>query len=203
MHRKGRLFIISGPSGVGKGTVCAALMKKRHDLKLSISATTRPKRPQEVDGENYFFHSIEEFNDLIAQGALIEHAQVHGNFYGTPKKFVLDQLELGNNVILEIDVQGAMQVRENMPEAIFIFLLPPHYEDLEKRIRHRGSEDDAQIQLRLKNSKKEIAMLKDYDYGVINKDVDRCVELVSHIIDAEDQRIDSDLLEAYWREFND
>lgn len=203
MGRQGKLIILSGPSGVGKGTVCEALKAMRNDLKVSISATTRAKRPQEKDGENYFFYSPAEFNALIDRGELIEFAKVHGNYYGTPKAYVLDQLAAGENVLLEIDVQGAMQVKQNMPGGVYIFLLPPHRGDLESRIRKRGSENEDSIHLRLANAGKEISMLHDYDFAVVNDEVDRCAEMVSHIIDAENQRIDTELIETYWEEFHD
>lgn len=203
MRRQGKLIILSGPSGVGKGTVCEALKAMRSDLKVSISATTRAKRPQEKDGENYFFYSLEDFNALIDRGELIEFAKVHGNYYGTPKAYVMEQLAAGENVLLEIDVQGAMQVKQNMPGGVYIFLLPPHREDLELRIRKRGSEDEDSLHLRLANANKEISMLHDYDFAVVNDEVNRCAQLVSHIIDAENQRIDKELIETYWEEFHD
>lgn len=203
MRRQGKLIILSGPSGVGKGTVCEALKAMRNDLKVSISATTRAKRPQEKDGENYFFYTPAEFNALIDRGELIEFAKVHSNYYGTPKAYVLDQLAAGQNVLLEIDVQGAMQVKQNMPGGVYIFLLPPHRGDLESRIRKRGSENEDSIHLRLANAGKEISMLHDYDFAVVNDEVDRCAEMVSHIIDAENQRIDTELIETYWEEFHD
>ncbi len=203
MRRDGHLIIISGPSGVGKGTVCEALRAMRPDLTVSISATTRKKRPAEVDGENYYFYSIDEFNALIDHGELIEYAKVHGNYYGTPKNFVLEQLDAGADVILEIDVQGAMQVKRNMPGGVYIFLLPPHKKDLEARIRKRGTEDEDNIHLRICNARDEISMLHDYDYAVINEDVQECATMVSHIIDAENQRIDANLMKKYWEEFHD
>lgn len=203
MRREGHLIIISGPSGVGKGTVCQALRELRPSLKVSISATTRPKRPMEIDGENYYFYSMEQFNELIDHGELIEYANVHGNYYGTPRQYVLDQLEQGEDVILEIDVQGAMQVKQTMPGGVFIFLLPPHRVDLEERIRGRGTEDEKNILLRMHNAKDEISMLNDYDYAVINDDVEACARTISHIIDAENQRIDARLMKKYWEEFHD
>lgn len=203
MRRQGHLIIISGPSGVGKGTVCQDLMKMRPDLKLSISATTRKKRPGEINGENYYFYSLDEFNALIGNGDLLEYAKVHGNYYGTPREFVQKELQEGYDVILEIDVQGAMQVKRNFDEGIFIFLLPPKKEDLEKRIRSRGSETEASIHLRLANAGGEISMLYDYDYAVINKDIEECARTISHIIDAESQRIDPELMKIYKEEFDD
>ncbi|MDY3051825.1 MAG: guanylate kinase [Ndongobacter sp.] len=203
MRRQGHLIVISGPSGVGKGTVCAELMRRRPDLTLSISATTRKKRPAEVNGENYYFYSVDEFNALIDDNRLIEFAQVHGNYYGTPRDFVEQKLEEGHDVILEIDVQGAMQVKRNSSEGVFIFLLPPKLHDLEDRIRHRATEQESEIALRLKNAEKEIAMLHDYNYAVVNDEVGTCAETISKIIDAENQRIDSNLIQSYWREFHD
>lgn len=203
MRRKGHLIIVSGPSGVGKGTVCEEIMRQRPSLKLSISATTRPKRPHEVSGESYFFYSMEEFQDLIAQNKLIEYAKVHGNFYGTPRDYVMENLEKGEDVILEIDVQGAMQVKENLDEGVFIFLLPPEIQDLADRLHHRGTEDEDQIALRLKNSQGELANLHNYDYAVVNDKVETCAETILHIIDAENQRIDAGLMKKYREEYND
>ncbi len=203
LRRKGHLIIISGPSGVGKGTVCSKLIEMSPDLRLSISATTREKRKGEVDGKNYFFKSVEEFKDLIAGHKLIEFAKVHGNFYGTPKEFVDKNIEQGHDVILEIDVQGAKQVKEFMDEGVFIFLLPPRLKDLEDRLRSRGTENDDQIELRLKNGREEIMQLNDFHYAVINDNVQACAQRIMHIIDAENQRIDSQLIKFYKEEYND
>lgn len=203
MRRKGHLIIVSGPSGVGKGTVCAEIMRQRPSLKLSISATTRPKRPHELSGESYFFYSMEEFQDLIDQNKLIEFAKVHGNFYGTPREYVMDNLEKGEDVILEIDVQGAMQVKENLDEGVFIFLLPPRVKDLADRLHNRGTEGEEEIALRLKNSEGELANLHNYDYAVVNDEVEKCAETILHIIDAENQRIDASLMKKYREEYYD
>ena len=203
LNRRGHLIIISGPSGVGKGTVCSRLMEMSPELRLSISATTREKRKGEVEGKNYFFKSVDEFKDLIAGHKLIEFAKVHGNFYGTPKEFVDKNIEKGHDVILEIDVQGAKQVKEFMDGGVFIFLLPPSLKDLEGRLRNRGTENEDQIELRLKNSREEIMQLNDFHYAVINDDVKDCAKRIMHIIDAENQRIDSKLIKFYKEEFND
>lgn len=203
MRKRGSLIIISGQSGVGKGTVCKELMTIRPDLTLSISATTRKKRSTEVDGENYYFYSQEKFEQLIEDEKLLEYALVHDRLYGTPKAFVEEHLALGDNVILEIDVQGAAKLRNNSEEGVYIFLLPPKFSDLEDRIRNRGTEEDSEIQLRLCNAKKEIEMLKDYDYAVVNENVSECAAMISKIIDAENHRVDKEILEKYWRECRD
>ncbi len=187
--KKGFLLVLSGPSGVGKGTVCNALLKDYPKLKYSISVTTREKRPQEQDGINYYFKSPEEFEGMIQAGGLLEYANVHGNFYGTPKDFVLEQIENGETVILEIDVQGALQVKQNHPEAVFVFLIPPDMEELRRRIVTRGTETQDVIELRMRNALNEISYIHRYDYIVINNDVQEAAEEVYTIIRAERMRV--------------
>lgn len=188
-HKKGFLLVISGPSGVGKGTVCEALMDEYKDLEYSISVTTRPKRPTEENGVNYYFYSPEQFEALIQVGGLLEYANVHGNMYGTPKQFVLDQIEAGETVILEIDVQGALQVKKNHPDAVFVFLIPPDMDELRRRIVTRGTETQEVIELRMKNARKEIEYINKYDYIVINTEVNQAVDQINTIIEAEKMRV--------------
>lgn len=183
--RVGFLMVLSGPSGVGKGTVCDALLKENLDIKYSISATTRKMRPTEENGKNYFFYSEDEFKKMVEDGKMLEYAKVHGNFYGTPKDFVLKSIENGEVVILEIDVQGAMKVKENYPDAAFVFLLPPDFNELRKRIVNRNTEDKETIDLRMKNAQDEVKFINEYDYAVVNEDVKDTVEKIKAIIQAE------------------
>lgn len=176
---RGQLFIISGPSGVGKGTVRAEIFRKYQDelnLQYSISVTTRYQREKEVNGVDYYFISDEEFAERIRQGTLLEHAVFVNASYGTPKEKVEESLNAGYNVVLEIEVQGALQVMEKMPEAISIFLLPPSFEELEARIRHRGTDPEEKIIARLKQAKQELETKDRYSYCVVNETVDQAVE---------------------------
>lgn len=183
--QKGILFILSGPSGVGKGTVRQRLFEQETNLKYSVSATTRKKRPGEKEGVDYFYKTEEEFKQMIANGELLEYARYVNNYYGTPKKYVEEQLALGNDVFLEIEVQGALQVKKNFPEGVFIFLCPPSLEELKNRIMNRGTETDSLIRNRLKEASKEIEMMSEYDYVVVNDDVDKAVAKVKAIIVSE------------------
>lgn len=185
MDEKGILFILSGPSGVGKGTVRQKLFEQDTNLKYSISMTTRTMRPGEVDGVDYFFKTKAEFKQLIEENALIEYAEYVDNFYGTPKAYVEEMLDLGHDVFLEIEVQGAMQVKENFPQGVFVFLIPPSLDDLRERIVNRGTESDELVRNRLNEAKKEIDMMDAYDYIVVNDQVDHAVAKVQAIIEAE------------------
>jgi len=167
--RRGRLVVVSGPSGVGKGTVLKHVLE-RDDFVYSVSATTRNPRDGEVDGVNYFFISRDKFEDMISKDEFIEYAQYNGNYYGTPRFFVEKMLSEGKNVILEIEVKGAMQVKKVMPEAIFVFIAPESREILEARLRGRGTETDDVISGRLKIAENEIRACLLYDYIVINRD---------------------------------
>lgn len=185
VNEKGILFILSGPSGVGKGTVRERLFAKDPKLQYSISATTRSMRSGEVDGEDYFFKTKEQFEKMIANGDLLEYAQYVGNYYGTPKDFVEKQLASGQDVFLEIEVQGAKQVKENFSGGVFIFLMPPSLDELEKRIVGRGTESDELVMNRLQEAKNEIKMMNIYDYVVVNDTIDYAVENIQAIITAE------------------
>lgn len=187
---KGLLIVLSGPSGVGKGTVCAALRKACPNLVYSVSATTRPPRPGEKEGVNYFFKTREEFERMIERGELLEWAEYVGNYYGTPRRFVEEMLEAGKDVLLEIEVQGAMQVKRQYPEGVFIFLVPPSMEELRRRILGRGTEGDAVITERLEAARAELAMMAEYDYVVVNDTVENACERIRAIVTAEHCRRD-------------
>lgn len=181
--KKGHLIIFSGPSGVGKGTVKDLLLKKEElNLHYSVSCTTRAPRKGEENGVHYYFISQDEFDKRIEDDAFLEYAQFVGNSYGTPKDKVEEQLNSGKNVLLEIEMQGALQVMEKCPEAITIFLLPPSLEELERRIRGRGTEADEVIQKRLEKARKEMAMKDKYQFHVLNDTVERAVSEISDII---------------------
>ncbi|SDQ62052.1 guanylate kinase [Virgibacillus subterraneus] len=185
IDEKGILFILSGPSGVGKGTVRRELFEKANDLKYSISMTTREKRAGETEGIDYFYKSKEEFETLIEEKQLLEYAQFVNNYYGTPRKYVEDTLADGHDVFLEIEVQGAMQVKENFPEGVFIFLFPPSLEELKNRIVSRGTESKELVLQRLREARKEIEMMDAYNYVVVNDHVDSAVSKIQSIIQSE------------------
>ena len=184
-EQKGILFVLSGPAGVGKGTVRKKLFEKETHLKYSVSATTRIKRPGEKEGIDYFYKTKEQFEQMIAQKELLEYAQYVDNYYGTPRQYVLDELDKGNDVFLEIEVQGALQVKENFPEGVFIFLFPPSLEELKNRIVNRGTETNDVILQRLQEARNEIEMMREYDYVVVNDDVDHAVDKVKSIVVSE------------------
>lgn len=187
--KKGLLIVLSGPSGTGKGTVCKALLKKRSDILLSISCTTRQPRTGEVNGVSYFFKSKQEFESLIDQGEFLEYANVFSNYYGTPKSFVDAAVEKGRDVLLEIDVQGALKVKSAYPEGVYIFIVPPSMEELEKRIRGRGTETDEQIATRLGKAGAELKLLTKYDYVIVNEKVEEVVSQIEAIMTAEKLRV--------------
>lgn len=183
MKKQGKLFVISGSSGVGKGTLLKELLLQHPDLKLSISATTRKPRPGEDDGVNYFFTTKENFEKAVQQGEFLEWAEFNGNYYGTREAYVKKTLEKGENLILEIETKGALQIKKKLPEAILIFILPPSLEELEHRLRGRNTEDETSIQNRLKEVKREIECSKFYDYKVVNDDISRALKELEGIID--------------------
>ena len=188
--RKGLLILISGPSGTGKGTVCDLLRQKHPEISYSISATTRQPRPGEQDGVNYYFYTKEKFREMIDQGQLLEWAEVYGNFYGTPKQKVLDRLDAGEDILLEIDTQGALNVMKVMPEGLFIFLLPPSLEELAARLKGRGTETEESLHRRLGAAVDEIKLATKYRYVVVNDKVEDAEETIANNIEAEHHRSD-------------
>lgn len=182
---KGKTFIISGPSGVGKSTVLKSLFEGRDDLYFSISATTREPREGEQDGVHYHFISVERFQELIEADAFLEYAEYVGNFYGTPKKLVDKAMDAGKDVILDIEVRGALQVCAKRPETIRIFIAPPSWEELESRLKGRGTDSEEKIQKRLVRAKSELQTADVYDYFVINGSVEQAVREINAIMLAE------------------
>jgi guanylate kinase len=192
--RSGHLFIISGPSGAGKGTLVKELVHRMPDLWVSVSATTRTPRSEERDGVDYFFLTPAEFDGRVRSGEFLEHAEVHGNQYGTLRRAVERRISSGMDVILEIDPQGAFQVRKRMDRSRLIFVKAPSAEDLEKRIRHRGAESDDQIRTRLDTARREMELEGSYDHVVLNDDVPRAVDdLIDYIRSVSEPPQDKDL----------
>ena len=187
--KKGRLFVLSGPSGTGKGTICKEI-SNYNNANLSVSMTTREPRSGEVDGESYFFVDDEHFLKVLEANGFLEHAEVYGSLYGTPKKPVLEALDRGEDVILEIDIQGALKVKESFPEGVFIFILPPSLKELEERLRKRGTETEESIKLRLSKTVDELSYIDRYDYYVVNADLSVASENVAAIMKAEHSKID-------------
>jgi guanylate kinase len=184
MSRKGIIIVVSGFSGAGKGTLMKELTKRYDTYALSVSATTRSPRPGEENGREYFFVTNDEFEKLIEENGLIEHAGYVDHYYGTPRKFVEDKLSQGIDVILEIEIQGALQIKEQYPDAVLLFVMPPSAAELEKRLRGRGTETDEVIAQRLKRAKEEAVGIEKYDYLVINDDLGECTERLHNIIEA-------------------
>jgi guanylate kinase len=189
-REKGILIVLSGPSGVGKGTVCAALRKISPELIYSVSATTRAARQGEEEGVNYFFKTREQFQQLIDADEMLEWAEYVGNFYGTPRRFVEDMLNSGKDVILEIEVQGALKVKQKFAEGVFIFLLPPSLDELQNRIVTRGTETDEIIRNRMSIALNEIRLMEHYDYAIINDRVKSACSKIQAILAAEHCRRD-------------
>lgn len=192
MSKKGVLAVISGFSGAGKGTIMKELIRQ-YPYFLSVSATTRKPREGEVNGREYFFHTKAEFEHMIAQGELIEWAEYVGNYYGTPKKAVEQQLAEGKDVLLEIEMQGGMLVKEQFPQAVLIFITPPSYEELKRRLEGRGTESSEEIENRLARATEEVSYMKSYDYIVVNDDLTEAVSRVNDIITNEHYRVSNSM----------
>lgn len=187
MSKNGILIVISAPSGCGKGTMLNKLFENSDNFEYSVSATTRAPREGEADGVNYFFKTKEEFLSMAENSEFLEYAEYNGNFYGTPKKQVMEKLAAGKDVILEIEVNGAMQVRESFPNAVLIFILPPSVKTLRKRLEGRGTEAPEVIESRLKKALSELPMAYKYDYAIVNDDLDEAVEALRCVINGEKQ----------------
>ena len=182
---RGKLIVISGASGVGKGTVLARMMEKRKDLSFSVSATTRPPRPNEVDGVHFYFISRERFEQMIAQGEFLEYDNHAANYYGTPRAQAEEKRQNGH-VLLDIEPNGAKAVKAAAPEAVLVFIMPPSMQELERRLRGRGDTSEEQIQMRMNRAVWEMEQRSWYDYVVVNDDADRCAEEILNIIDKQD-----------------
>jgi guanylate kinase len=188
-RKRGVLFVLSGPSGVGKGTIVKQLLRHQPELKLSVSVTTRAPRPGEVEAESYFFRSPEEFQRMVMAGELLEYAQFANGFYGTPRRFVEEELLNGHNVVLEIDTKGAIQVKERVPNGVYIFVLPPTMDELQDRLAKRQTEAAEAMRQRLAIAVDELNYLPLYDYQLVNDELDHAVKKVQAIILAEHCRV--------------
>lgn len=190
MNTKGLLIVISGPSGTGKGTICKAFLMKHPEVVLSVSVTTRPPRIGELEGVNYFFRDEQTFKKMIENNDLLEYAEVYGNYYGTPRHFVESQLEAGKDVILEIDIQGALKVKKQFDKGVFVFIVPPSMKDLKERIINRGTESPEAIQKRVQSAYSELSYISKYKYVIVNDDVEDAAQKIESIIIAEKCRVD-------------
>lgn len=186
---QGVLLVVSGPSGAGKGTICQILREQLPDLGYSISVTTRQPRVGEVDGKSYFFKTVPEVQEMIAKGELLEYAEVYGNYYGTPRKYVMDLLQSGHDVLLEIDIQGALQIKERLPEGVFVFIVPPSLDELSARIYKRGTDSEEVIKRRMASAASELTYAAKYDYIIVNDIATKAANKVLTIMEAERYRV--------------
>lgn len=185
LTRKGILFVVSAPSGGGKSSILRALLDRDPTISYSVSATTRPPRSTEIDGEAYHFKSVDEFESLIEQDAFLEYANVHGNLYGTLRSGIDKRVSEGQDIVLDIDVQGSLQLKRQRPSTVLIFVLPPSIATLEKRLRNRGLDDEDVMRVRLGNARKEIRYARRYDYVLVNEDLEETIVRISKVIEAE------------------
>jgi guanylate kinase len=189
MFREGLLVVVSGPSGTGKGTLVKLIRERNENIRISVSATTRPPREGEKDNESYFFKTLDEFKEMICKDELVEWVEYCDNFYGTPRKYIEECKEKGLDVILEIEVKGAQNIKNKFPDSVMVFILPPSFDELEKRITGRGTEEPSVIAKRLSKARKEIDFISKYDYIIINNDLENAVNEVNSILKAEKLRV--------------